>query len=1200
MLEQFRKHIAVLLAFSIIFFQLPAVAFAEDTDFSYSVENDEVTITSYNGSGGEVVVPDTIDAKPVVAIGDSAFSDETSITSIVIPESVTIIGDQAFSGCTSLEKATVLNRSADLGGEGIFDNALLSDAIYGFDGSTAQTYANTLSLPFHILYTVTFNASGGSPADDIIVPSGSTFTRPDDPLCDGYAFAGWYDNDTYAGEAWDFTNDTVSEDITLHAKWTAPPAVPQSVTAVSASYNSIRISWDAVSGADGYTVSRSTPGTDEYSDLPATTATSVTDTGLNTGQVYSYKVKANSIAGDSAYSEPVSAKPELDVPQSVTAVSASYNSIRISWDAVSGADGYTVSRLTPGTGEYSDLPATTATSVTDTGLNTGQVYYYKVKANNIAGSSAYSEPVSAKPELDVPQSVKAVSTSYNSIRLSWNAVPGANGYSVWCATSSTGTYWLVTDTAATSYTHTGRTTGKTYFYKVKAYRTVGTPVYSPFSAIVSAKPVPASPSSVKAVSTSYNSIRLSWDAVSEANGYSVWCATSSTGTYCRVADTTSTRYTHTGRTTGKTYFYKVKAYRTVATTKVFGLFSGIASTKTVPATPSSVKAASFGYTGIKVSWNAAPGAYGYLVYRASSSNGTYAAIVSTRRTSYTDNFLKLGKTYYYKVVPYCVRGSVRVCGGSSKVSYSKPGTANVYDRLVVVAKGELGYEEVKAKPTDANGWTKYAVNYPIWKYGAWCACFVTWCAKKGNVLNKAIPQYAWVLSGKAWYKARGRFIDVKSSYVPKKGDVIFFHEPGSPTSIGNHTGFVEAYNPATKTIYTIEGNIHDSVDCDIHGRYDAYVTGFGVNGGTSLGQVPVVVPLQAKAVSASFTSITVSWADTYSTCTYNVYRATALGGAYTYLRSTTSGSYIDKGLTTGKTYYYKVRAYRVVDGTKIYSVYTQPLRATATLPVSAASAGYDSIKVRWKAVSNATGYALYRATSSGGMYTRIKTLTGTSYTDTGLTTGKTYYYKVRAYCVAGMATTYGSYSSYKYAEPIPAKPALTAKSAGYNSVRLSWTSVPGRTGYALYRATSKSGTYKKIKTLTGTSYTTTGLTTGKTYYYKMRAYRKVGSTNVYGNYSSYKYAKPVPSKPSSVKAVRASSRSIKVTWSAVSGATKYQVYRATSKTGKYSLVATTPGRSFTNAGLTTGKVYYYKVRAYHLEGGTKVYGSFSSVVFSKP
>ncbi len=86
----------------------------------------------------------------------------------------------------------------------------------------------------------------------------------------------------------------------------------------------------------------------------------------------------------------------------------------------------------------------------------------------------------------------------------------------------------------------------------------------------------------------------------------------------------------------------------------------------------------------------------------------------------------------------------------------------------------------------------------------------------------------------------------------------------------------------------------------------------------------------------------------------------------------------------------------------------------------------------------------------------------------------------------------------------------------------------GATKYEVWRATSSCGTYYELPDTTTPSCTNTGLTTGKTYYYKVRAYRTVGTTKVFGSYSAVVSAKPLPATPTGVKAIRASSTSIKV------------------------------------------------------------------------
>jgi uncharacterized repeat protein (TIGR02543 family) len=178
------------------------------------------------------------------------------------------------------------------------------------------------------------------------------------------------------------------------------------------------------------------------------------------------------------------------------------------------------------------------------------------------------------------------------------------------------------------------------------------------------------------------------------------------------------------------------------------------------------------------------------------------------------------------------------------------------------------------------------------------------------------------------------------------------------------------------------------------------------------------------------------------------------------------------------------------------------------------------------------------------------------------------------------------------------KPALSSvKSGGYTSIKLNWKSVSGAKGYYIYRATSKNGKNKKVATVDGAlNYTDKGCTTGKTYYYKVKAYCLAGSTITYSpSYSNILSAKAVPVKVNGLKLIKDSVTSVSVTWNSVDGASKFEIYRAKSKTGTYTKVKTTSELQYRDTSLTKGKTYYYKVRTYHLEGRTKVYGPYSDI-----
>ena len=118
-------------------------------------------------------------------------------------------------------------------------------------------------------------------------------------------------------------------------------------------------------------------------------------------------------------------------------------------------------------------------------------------------------------------------------------------------------------------------------------------------------------------------------------------------------------------------------------------------------------------------------------------------------------------------------------------------------------------------------------------------------------------------------------------------------------------------------------------------------------------------------------------------------------------------------------------------------------------------------------------------------------------------------------------------------------------SASYDKLRLSWEPMSGVDGYQIYRATSKSGKYAKIATVKGASsasYTDTGRTCGTRYYYKLRAYKKIGGKTVYSKYSTIlsAYAKPAKVKVTDAYASSTSVETIAVSFMTVRGATDYE------------------------------------------------------------
>ena len=419
------------------------------------------------------------------------------------------------------------------------------------------------------------------------------------------------------------------------------------------------------------------------------------------------------------------------------------------------------------------------------------------------------------------------------------------------------------------------------------------------------------------------------------------------------------------------------------------------------------------------------------------------------------------------------------------------------------------------------------------------------------------------------------------------------------TRTGNTIAFVDEYDE--EWTGTVSGNTLTLMLGDWELIFTKQGSGDNPGGGTTVPSIPTGV----SATAASSSSITVSWTAVSDATGYIVQRSTSASGTFTQIGSPTSASFTDTELTASTSYWYRVIAQNSAGQSQpsmSASATTQSGGGGTTVPsvptgVSATAASSSSITVSWTAVSGATGYIVQRSTSASGTFTQVGSPTSASFTDTGLTASTSYWYRVIAQNSAGQSqpSTSASATTQAPSVTVPSAPSwVDAFAASSSSINVSWQAVSGATGYIVQRSTSASGTYTQVGTPTTNSFTNTGLSASTTYWYRVAATNSAGNSSWSSTTSAATQAPAptIPSAPTGVTATAASSSSITVSWSAVTGATSYRVEVRTTSTGTWSTLQTVFGTSYTHTGLSANTQRWYRVFAINTAGTS----SASSIV----
>ncbi|MBQ8842858.1 MAG: hypothetical protein IJZ65_09545, partial [Ruminiclostridium sp.] len=272
------------------------------------------------------------------------------------------------------------------------------------------------------------------------------------------------------------------------------------------------------------------------------------------------------------------------------------------------------------------------------------------------------------------------------------------------------------------------------------------------------------------------------------------------------------------------------------------------------------------------------------------------------------------------------------------------------------------------------------------------------------------------------------------------------------------------------------------------------------------------------------------------------------------------------GLSNGTTYKYRVLAFVNNEWSPASAVVSAKPFDTTPKNVKAV-AGDKRVTISWTAVSGAEKYRVQRY--SGSSWSTLAYPTTNSYTNTGLTNGTTYKYRV----LVSVNGEWSPVSAVVSAKPSVSKlTGLNVATLGNRKVVIKWNAVNGATKYRVQRTTGS--TWTTVAYPTSASYTDTGVLNGTTYKYRVLAY----VSGAWGDPSASVTAKPGDYAPKNLTAASQSTK-IQVSWYGVSGATKYRLQRRTASTS-WATVDYPVTNSYTDTNLVSGTVYYYRVLAF--------------------
>ncbi len=923
----------------------------------------------------------------------------------------------------------------------------------------------------------------------------------------------------------------------------------------------------------------------------------------------------------------------LPTPVASGASSIAQTSFTANWASVATATEYRLDvssndfvGFVPG---YNDLvvAGTGTTSKLVTGLTEGVTYKYRVRSSNSTGASTNSASITVLTLPATPVSASATLQAQTSFTANWAATVGVVNYRLDVSLSTdnftpnlSGYNNLSLPGGSLSLSVTGLEAGTNYVYRVRAENGTGASGNSDVKTVLTIPPNPENNITTPVSSVSTTGFAANWSASTGAASYRLDVSLSANNFSPNisgydnliVAPIPGTEQSKSviGLTPGTTYKYR---FRSVNASGTSGNSPEV-STITICSPPTANAAGAISATGFTASWSTATGAADYKVDVATDASFAFAVgsynNLTVVGTSLNVTGLAPGTNYYYRVRANNASGSSASSSPINMITLPAAPLAN--DALsiatttftanwnpVPTATGYLidvstvntfspnlaGYDN---KSISGGGVSSTSVTVPtagITYYYRVRAINSTGASANSNIittlLKPAVPVATTATSVTA--------VSFTANWGSASGATEYNLEVSSDNFVSNIPGYDNLSLTGTTVSVTslIEGTTYKYRVRAVNALWSS------ANSNTITIVTAPPAPVATSAISVSTTGFTAKWNATAGAASYQLdvspdNFSTFVSGFNN--TSVTGTSAVLTGLTAGATYQYRLRAVNA-SGTSgnsnNISTSTLSVAPTASAASSITSSGFTA---SWTSVTGASDYRIDVSTSSGfgsfvGSYNN-QTVGGTSIAVSGLVSGTTYYYRVRANNASGASVNSNIITTLIK----PAAPNATdATAVTVGGFTANWDAVAGSTGYkldvSLNDFVSNVIGYSDLS-VASTSQLITGLVAGTTYKFRVRSLNATGASDN----SNVTATVTVPSASVATNATSVTTTGFTANWNIVTGAPAYFLDVSTdnlfgSFISGYNNFSTS-SLSQTITGMTAGTNYYYRVRAANVSGSS--------------